>query len=240
MRRRMILHSVVTLSTMLHFADVFKRQHWQKSERYHYFSAWIRRRKRRRAMRVILTRSLSRNQKLLYSSYLSDTCHAARLFGWRPTYWAARTMCCTTLFYMLALTMMSPTTLELCVLLTCNALLAICTVHGHFQLRWTLQLIKAPRISMCTFESSCQPSITLLTCMRLRFQCSIGTLARSCSKWLYLSWTFFTPVGRFIYLVCLLMELATWLAVFLVLSLTSATRCTMNALWLKFGVERIN
>jgi hypothetical protein len=122
---------------------------------------------------------------------------------------AARTMCCTTLFYMLALTMMSPTTLELCVLLTCNALLAICTVHGHFQLCWTLQLIKAPRISMCTFESSCQPSITLLTCMRLRFQCSIGTLARSCSKWLYLSWTFFTPVGRFIYLVCLLMELAT-------------------------------
>jgi hypothetical protein len=32
---------------MLYFADVFKRQHWRKSERYHYFSAWIRRRRRR-------------------------------------------------------------------------------------------------------------------------------------------------------------------------------------------------
>jgi hypothetical protein len=99
--------------------------------------------------------------------------------------------------------------IKLCVLSTCNALLAICAVHGHFQLRWTLQLIKAPRISMCIFESSCQPSITLLTCMRLRFQCSIGTPARSCSRWLYISWTFFTLVGRFIYLVCLLMEPAT-------------------------------
>ncbi len=191
-------------------------------------------------MRVILTRSLSRSQKLLYSSYLSDTCHAARLFGWRPTYWATRTMCYTTLFCVLALAMMSPTTSELCVLSTCNALLAICAVHGHFQLRWTLQLIKAPRISMCAFESSCRPSITLLTCMLLRFQCSIGTLARSCSKWLYLFWTFFALVGRFIYLVCLLMEPATWLVVFLVLSLASATRCTTSALWLEFGVERIN
>jgi len=123
-------------------------------------------------------------------------------------------MCCTTLFCVLALAMMSPTTSELCVLLTYNALLAICAVHGHFQLRWTLQLIKAPRISMCVFESSCRPSITLLTCMRLRFQCSISTSARSCSRWLYLSWTFFALVGRFIYLVCLLMEPATWLAVF--------------------------
>jgi hypothetical protein len=74
----------------------------------------------------------------------------------------------------------------------------------------------------------------------LRFQCSIGTSARSCSRWLYLSWTFLAPIRRFIYLVCLLMEPATWLAVFLVLSLASATRCTTNALWFEFGVERIN
>jgi len=80
MRRRMILHSAMTLSAMLYFADVFKRQHWQKSERYQYFSVWIRRR-RRRAMQVILTRSLSQSRRLLYSSYLSDTCHAAHLFG---------------------------------------------------------------------------------------------------------------------------------------------------------------
>ncbi|CAM6059209.1 unnamed protein product [Sphagnum tenellum] len=31
MQRRMILHSVVTLSAMLYFADIFKRQHWQKT-----------------------------------------------------------------------------------------------------------------------------------------------------------------------------------------------------------------
>jgi hypothetical protein len=131
----MILHSAVTLSAMLYFANIFKRQHWRKNKRYHYFSAWINRRRRRRVMRVILTRSLSQNKKLLYSSNLSDTCHAARLFGWRPTYWATRTMCCTTLLCVLALAMMSPTTSELCVLSTCNALLAIYAMHGHFQLR---------------------------------------------------------------------------------------------------------
>ncbi len=81
MRRRMILYSAMTLSAMLYFADVFKRQHWQKNERYQYFSAWIKRKRRRRAMQVILTRSLCRSRRLLYSSYLSDTCHATHLFG---------------------------------------------------------------------------------------------------------------------------------------------------------------
>ncbi len=152
MQRKMILHSAMTLSTMLYFADVFKKQHWQRSEHYHYFSAWIRGRRKKRAMWVILIRSLSQSWKLLYSNYLSDTCHAACLFGWRPTYWVARMICCTTLFCVFGLAMMSPTTSELCVLSTCNALLAICTVHGHFQLCWTLQLIKAPRISMCAFN----------------------------------------------------------------------------------------
>jgi hypothetical protein len=62
------------------------RQNWRQYERYLYLIAWVRRKRMRTAIRVILIRSLSPSPTLPYSNYPARTFHAGRLFGWRPTY----------------------------------------------------------------------------------------------------------------------------------------------------------
>jgi hypothetical protein len=101
-----------------------------------------------------------------------------------------------------------------------NYIRVVCVVNlqriaRHLHRAWAFSIVLDSATHKSTpyldvrFQSSCRPSITLLTCMRLHFQCLIGTPARSCSRWLYLYWTFFAPIARFIYLVCLLMEPTT-------------------------------